>query len=91
MIAAMVIKMEDINNSDMPVQFIGQRSRLSSCSSVKFVDKGRLVACNLAGQRMYLIRYDLESGRHEVEHCIPTQFGGEAVRTDLLDGDNEEI
>jgi hypothetical protein len=86
---AMVIKMEDINNSDMPVQFIGQRSRLSSCSSVKFVDKGRLVACNLAGQRMYLIRYDLESGRHEVEHCIPTQFGGEAVRTDLLDGDNK--
>jgi hypothetical protein len=89
MIAAMVIKMEDINNSDMPVQFIGQRSRLSSCSSVKFVDKERLVACNLAGQRMYLIRYDLESGHHEIEHCIPTQFGGKDVRTDLLDSDNK--
>jgi hypothetical protein len=85
---AMIIKMEDINNSDMPVQFIGQRSRLSSCTSVKLVDKERLVACNLAGQRMYLIRYDLESGRHEIEDCIPTRFGDKDVRTDLLDGDN---
>jgi hypothetical protein len=84
----MVIKMEDINNSDMPVQFIGGRSRLSSCTSVKLVDSQRLVACNLAGQRMYLIRYDLARGYHEIQDCIPTQFADKHVRTDLLDGDN---
>jgi hypothetical protein len=86
---ALVIKMEDINNSDMPVQFIGQRSRLSSCTSVKFVDKERLVACNLAGQRMYLIRYDLHRCSHEIQDCIPTRFADKDVRTDLLDGDNK--
>jgi hypothetical protein len=87
---AMIIKMEDINNSGMPVHFIGERSRLSSCTSVKFIDKNRLVACNLAGQRMYLVRYDVDSGCHEIEDCIPTRFGDKDVCTDLIDGDNKE-
>jgi WD40 repeat protein len=37
---------------------------------------------------VYLVRYDLASGRHEIEDCIPTRFGEHDVSTDLLDGDN---
>src|SRR5262245_32079773 len=83
--AALVIKMEDINNSGMPVQFLGKRGRLSSCTSVKLIDRDRLVACNYAGQRMYLVRYDLRNGRYEIEDCIPTRFGDKDVCTDLID------
>jgi hypothetical protein len=88
MSGAMVIKMEDINNCGARVMFIGERSRLASCTGVKLVDKERLVACNLVGQRMYLVRYDLDRGRHEIEDCIPTRFGDKDVCTDLIDGDN---
>jgi len=88
LLGAMVIKMEDINNSGRARLFIGQRSRLASCTSIKLIDRERLVACNLVGQRMYLIRYDLDSGRHEIEDCISTRFGDKEVCTDLMDGDD---
>jgi hypothetical protein len=38
---------------------------------------------------MYLIRFDLDSGGHEIECCIPTRFGGKDVSTDLLDLDGD--
>lgn len=87
----MSIKLPDINNSGHKDLFIGSRSRLSSCTSVKFIDESRLVAASLCGQRLYLIRYDLSVSTYEILDCVPTQSGGKDVCTDLLDFDGSDM
>jgi len=86
----MLIKLEDINSAGLSELFVGPRKRLATCTSVKLLNHRRLVACSLAGQRMYLIGFDLGSGDHEIECCIPTRFGGKDVSTDLLDFDGKD-
>jgi hypothetical protein len=86
----MLIKLEDINNSGSKELFIGPRKRLATCTSVKLLSHRRLVACSLVGQRMYLIRFDLDSGHYGIESCIPTRFDGKDVCTDLLDFDGKD-
>jgi hypothetical protein len=86
----MLIKLEDTNNCGATELFVGPRKRLATCTSVKLLSHRRLVACHLVGQRMYLIRFDLNSGHHEIECCIPTQSNGKDVSTDLLDFDGKD-
>src|SRR5215468_10075443 len=40
---------------------------------------------------MYLVRYDLARGTHQIESCIPTQYGGEEVCVDLIDFDGMDL
>ena len=87
---SMQIKLEDINNCGATELFVGPRRRLATCTSVKLLSHQRLVACHLVGQRMYLIRFDLGSGGHEIECCIPTRCDGKDVSTDLLDFDGKD-
>ena len=87
---SMQIKLEDINNCGATELFVGPRKRLATCTSVKLLSHQRLVACHLVGQRMYLIRFDLGSGDHEIECCIPTRSNGKDVSTDLLDFDGKD-
>ena len=87
----MVIRLEDINNGNKGHLFIGTRSRLASATSVKLLDPERLVVCSLAGQRMYLMRYDFPRGTYHIQSCIATQYHGEDVCTDLMDFDGREL
>jgi hypothetical protein len=86
----MVIPFEDINNSPFGAAFVGSRSRLASCTGVHFVDSDRIVVTNLVGMRIYLVRFDLDAGTHEIEFTGPTRFGGEDVATHLLDFDGRD-
>ena len=86
----MLIKLEDINHSGSKELFVGPCKRLATCTSVRLISHQRLVACSLVGQRMYLIRFDLGNGDHEIECCIPTRFDGKDVSTDLLDFDGKD-
>jgi hypothetical protein len=90
MTSSVVIKLEDINNSEHGELYVGTRKRLASCTGVRFLDRRRLLATSLVGKRMYLIGYDLDAGTHQVEACIPTQYAGQDVTTDLLDFDGYE-
>jgi hypothetical protein len=87
----LTIPLEHLNNSGHAEYYCGERKRLATCTSVQFVGPNRLVTSNFVGQRMYLIRFDLRLGTHEVECCIPTQFAGRPACTDLLDFDGESL
>lgn len=71
--------------------WIADRERVSQCTSVKFLDHERLVACNLVGHCMYLIRFDIKTKEWQIEQTLPTQFEGETVITDLIDIRNQCI
>ena len=86
----MVIQLEDINPSGVPEYFIGDRKRLAAATSVKLLDAARLLVGNLVGQRLYLVRYDLAAGTHQILTSVGTQFGGQPVITDLVDFDGRE-
>ncbi|MCK7593779.1 glycosyltransferase family 4 protein [Pseudomarimonas salicorniae] len=76
------------NNSQFPDPFfVGGRPRFARCSSVKFVGEDLLVATSLIGQRMYLARFDIATGRTRIEGCIVTRDSQGAVSTDLMDFD----
>ena len=87
----MVIKLDDINNGGRVVLYIGGRGRLASATAVKLIDSERLVACSLAAQRLYLMRYDVSRGTHQILSCIPTRFRGEDVCSDLFDFDGSDL
>lgn len=87
----MVIALEDANRGNRNILFIGGRSRVASATSVRFLDADRLVACSLAGQRLYLMRFDVARGTHSIVHAIPTQYRGEHVCSDLLDFDGNDL
>jgi|GEM_PF-1237633 len=86
----MIIKLEDINNSVHGELYISTRKRLASATSVHFIDAKRMVVCNLVGKRMYLIHFDIAQGTHQIKSCIPTQYGGQDIVTDLIDFDGRE-
>lgn len=88
--SAMVIPFEDINNSPFGEASVGSRSRLACCTGVQFLDNDRIAVTNLVGKRIYLVRFDLDAGTHEIEFTGPTRFGGEDVTTDLLDFDGRD-
>lgn len=87
----LTIPLEHINNSGQAEYYCGERKRLATCTSVQFVGPNRLITSHFVGQRMYLIRFDLRLGTHEVECCIPTHFAGRPTCTDLLDFDGESL
>ena len=87
----MLIKLEDINNRAAKLMFVGPRSRQASATSVVLLDARRLLACSLAGQRMYLIEFNAARGTHKVLSSVTTQFAGRPMMTDLMDYDGREF
>lgn len=87
----MIIKLEDINNTGHGPLYIGQRSRLAGCTSVKLINHEYLLACSFVGKRMYLVHYDMDGNRHRVTSCINTQYRNQDVSTDLVDFDGHNL
>jgi hypothetical protein len=87
----LIIKLEDINPGNRGVLFIGGRGRVASATGVRLLDSERLVVCSLAGQRLYLMRYDVARGAHQIIDSIPTTYQGEAVCSDLIDYDGSGL
>jgi aryl-alcohol dehydrogenase-like predicted oxidoreductase len=90
MTVGMVIRMEDINNSEHGPLFVGSRQRLASATAVRVLDEQRLVCTNLVGKRMYLVDYNLDSGAYAVKTVVPTTYEGREVETDLIDFDGRD-
>ena len=73
-----------------PLYVGGDRPRVATMSGVALIDAHRLVATHLAGMRMYLVRFDLESGTHEIVDTLPTTWHGKKQYTDLVSFDGRD-
>jgi len=81
----MELFLETINRSEEKEQFIGNNSRLATCTGVKIIDDNHLIATHFVGKKMYLFKYDLLTNHYEVIDTIDTTFKDDLITTDLLD------
>lgn len=73
--------------TDHQIVYIGERARVSSATSTIIVDGHSLVACHFNGCRMFLVRFDMGSGKYELVDQIQTEFQGRPTETDLMSWD----
>lgn len=80
--ATLVIPLEDLRQPQWRALYVSDRPRYATVGAVRFLDACTLVCSSLLGQKIYLVRFDLEGGRYEIlDHAAtPTQ-------TDLCDTD----
>lgn len=81
------IDLEDLQQPDWQPLYVGDRARYATATSVRFVDAHTIVCCSLLGRVMYLIRFDVDTGQHEVLDRVGTTYGGLSMETDLCDVD----
>lgn len=81
------IQLEDLRRPDWRARYVGDRARYATATSVRFLDPTTIVCCSLLGRTIYLIRFDLDGGRHEVLDWSPTTYAGRTTETDLCDAD----
>lgn len=87
-LADVTIALPCLNNSRFEEPFyVENRARFAHCTGVKLLDEHRLVCTSLIGQRMYLVRFDVDAGTSSIEACIHTRDRHRDVSTDLLDFD----
>lgn len=86
----MIIRLPDINRTEYGPLFLGERQRLATCTAVKFIDDDRLLAASLVGLRIYLMRYEMATGHHEILDDVATRFDGKPAMIDLIDFDGGE-
>ena len=85
----MEIQLEDINRTGRGPLFINGRSRISTATSVRFLDNRTIVCASLVGQRLYLIDFDLTDNSFRVLDSLDTTFEGVLAETDLMDIDDQ--
>lgn len=85
--AELHIRLPDVRLDDWAPDPIGGRLRHATATSVRFLDAGTIVCCSQLARKIYLIRFDLDAGRHEILDQADTMSGGETVRTGLCDID----
>ena len=85
----MEIQLEDINRTGRGPLFINGRSRISTATSVRFLDNRTIVCASLVGQRLYLIDFDLTNSSFRVLDSLDTTFEGVLAETDLMDIDDQ--
>lgn len=85
--ATLQIPLEDLRQPEWQERYVGDRKRYATASSVRFVDPHTLVCCSLLARKIYLIRFDLESGSFETIDSTDTVYAGSTVQTDLCDID----
>ncbi len=83
----MKIHIEEPNRAGKPYNFLGDKHRLATMTSVRLIDDETFVACHLAGERMMAYRIDRARGSAERVSDIETTFRGQPTITDLLDHD----
>lgn len=82
------IQLEDLRRPDWRALYVGGRARYATATSVRFLDPRTIVCCSLLGRTIYLIRFDLDAGHHEVLDRRPTTYAARATETDLCDADD---
>src|SRR5688500_3787966 len=87
----LTLALEDLNNSVHGPLYIGTRRRVASATGVRFLDPGRMLVTSLVGQRMYVVRLDLDQGRAVIESAIETVYQGRGACTDLIDFDGHNL
>jgi len=88
------IFLETINRSLHKEQFIGNNSRLATCTGVKIIDDNHLVTTHFVGQKMYLYEFWEDNGRifqSKLLDSIDTTLNNEIITTDLLDYNDGRI
>ena len=87
----LTVPFPSVNNSQFPHPFyVGNRARFAHCSGVKFIDRSRLVAVSLIGQRLYLVRFDTDNNTSEIVTTTHTTDGRQDVGVDLIDFDGTD-
>ena len=86
------IFLETINRSNHEQQFIGNNSRLATCTGVKLIDNNHLVTTHFVGQKMYLYEFN-KNGKftYNILDSIDTTLNRKMITTDLLDYDDGRI
>lgn len=87
------IFLDNINRSAHGPQFIGNNSRLATCTGVKIIDDNHLVATHFVGQKMYLFEFGNEGGKftYKLLDTTDTTLDGKMITTDLLDYNDGRI
>jgi len=78
---SLTIKLEDFPSN--PV-FIGDKSRLSSATSVSFLAEDMIACAHFSGQKIYVYKFDLENGSYEKVTSANTTYRGQNCKTDLM-------
>ena len=87
------IFLETINRSNHTEQFIGDNSRLATCTGVKLIDDNHLVTTHFVGQKMYLYEFTTtgETFSYKLLDTIDTTLNQARITTDLIDYRNGKI
>ena len=81
----LIVHFEDINNSNRGPIYIGDRQRLATITSVKFLDNTTFACCHFVGRKIYLVRFDYHRKNYRLLDSTDTVFNGNTVETDLCD------
>ncbi len=85
-----LIKLEDprkLPDVNWRSYYAGNRQRFSLATGVKFVDPQTVVCNSLLARKMYLFRFDFNTGWYHTLDGITTTFKDRTTETDLLDLD----
>jgi hypothetical protein len=87
------IFLENINRSLHGEQYIGNNSRLSTCTGVKIIDDNHLVTTHFVGQKMYLFEFsgNADNFSYKLLDTIDTTLNHQMITTDLLDYNDGRI
>jgi hypothetical protein len=87
-LTALQIHLEDLHRPEWRPLYVGDRPRYATATSVRLLDEHTLVCSSLLARKIYLIRFDVESGSCTVVDDTSTVFGGSPTETDLCDADD---
>lgn len=78
---SLTIPLENVASSPL---FIGGKTRLSCATSVSILDDNHLACAHFAGQKIYIYKFDINSGQYEMTGCADTTYNGKLCKTDLM-------
>lgn len=83
MTSTLIIRIEDIPSS-RPVVYVGDHVRVSTATSVVFLNANTLACCHFNGCKMFLFRFNFGEGTYTLLDSIDTTFNGKRTETDLM-------
>ena len=85
---SVIIKLEEMNSN--PV-FIGKKSRMSSATSVVFLDENTIACAHFSAEKIYIYRFDLDKNIYEKISELDTTYNGIKCKTDLMTHDGQSL
>lgn len=71
--------------------YIGSKKRLATSTGVKILNSEYLLAIHLLGQKLYLIKYNVEKGQYQYIDTITTTYRSVGCIVDLLDFNGKDL